>query len=123
MQSLFVGLSVLIASFTLLAQSPPTLDVIKLGPLHSGDWLQIRVQEPHSITGVAHLNMTFLILNDGGIDLPQLGKVPAAGLTVSGLRQAPETRYDQNGYDVTVTVVFMKEPPRAVPRINFPSRG
>jgi protein involved in polysaccharide export with SLBB domain len=66
--------------------------------------------------------MTFLILNDGSIDLPLLGNVPAAGSTVSGLQQALEMRYAQEGYDVTVTVTFMKEPPRGAPRITFPNR-
>jgi protein involved in polysaccharide export with SLBB domain len=123
MKSLFVGLSVLFSSLTLLAQSPPAFDAIKLGPLHSGDWLQIRVQEPYPVTADTNLNMTFRVLNDGSIDLPILGRVPAAGLTVSGLRQALETRYAAKDYDVTVTVIFMKDPPRWVPRISFPDRG
>ena len=62
----------------------------------------------------------FLILSDGTFELPLLGKVQAAGLTVSGLRQALETRYAARDYDVTVAVIFMKAPPLAVPRIRFP---
>jgi protein involved in polysaccharide export with SLBB domain len=102
---LLAGLTLLCLTVSVLAQTPIKLDLFKLSPLHSGDWLFITIYE---LDGVAvYSGASVLIRDDGSIDVPSLGKAQAAGLTVVRLREVLQTQFD-----AVVTVTFMKDPPR-----------
>ena len=89
-----VALMLLCVQSSLLAQNLPMMGVPRLGKLVPGDTLSVTVfRQPEYLNGTMNLRLRLGVLDDGTISLPLLGKVPAAGLTISELNTALQERY------------------------------
>ena len=89
-----VALMLLCVQSSLLAQNIPMMGVPRLGKLVPGDTLSVTIfRQPESLNGMMNLRLRLGVLDDGTISLPLLGKVPAAGLTISELNTALQERY------------------------------
>jgi polysaccharide export outer membrane protein len=94
------------------------MGVPRLGKLVPGDTLSVTVfRQPEYLNGRMNLRLRVGVLDDGTINLPLLGKVPAAGLTISELNTTLHERYktyfnnpphgDTMGTPPHVTVLFL----------------
>ena len=89
-----VALMLLCVQSSLLAQNIPMMGVSRLGKLVPGDTLSVTVfRQPEYLNGTMNLRLRLGVLDDGTISLPLLGKVPAAGVTISELNTALQERY------------------------------
>jgi protein involved in polysaccharide export with SLBB domain len=89
-----VVLMILCVQSSLLAQNLPVMGVPKLGKLVPGDTLSLTLfRQPEYLSGRMDLRLRVGVLDDGTISLPLLGKVPAAGLTMSELNTALQESY------------------------------
>jgi protein involved in polysaccharide export with SLBB domain len=89
-----VALMLLCIQSSLLAQNLPMMGVPRLGKLVPGDTLSVTVfRQPEYLNGRMDLRLRVGVLDDGTISLPLLGKVPAAGLTISDLNTALQESY------------------------------
>jgi len=89
-----VALMLLCVQSSLLAQNLPMMGVPRLGKLVPGDTLSVTVfRQPEYLNGTINLRLRLGVLDDGTISLPLLGKVPAAGLTISELNTALQESY------------------------------
>jgi protein involved in polysaccharide export with SLBB domain len=87
----------LLAHISLFAQNMPWLPVPKLGKLVPGDTLRIGIFRPREdkLDGVWNLTLTVGVLDDGTISVPELGKVPAGGLSIIELNSTLQQRYTE----------------------------
>lgn len=89
-----VALMLLCVQSSLLAQNLPMMWVPRFGKLVPGDTLSVILfRQQEYLNGIMNLNLRVGVLEDGTISLPELGKVPAAGLTISELNTALQERY------------------------------
>jgi protein involved in polysaccharide export with SLBB domain len=90
-----LALLLLVCDMALFAQNMPWMPVPKLGKLLPGDTLRIGIFRPREdkLDGVWNLALTVAVLDDGTITVPELGKVPAAGISITELNSVLQQRY------------------------------
>src|SRR5262245_17552627 len=93
MRILFTAVGICIFSVALFAQGRLRLPPIKIGPLKAGETLAVRAFGPRPLNvGSFNVWTSLRIGDDGKMNLPFVGEVQAAGLTVPELQRIVESR-------------------------------
>jgi hypothetical protein len=87
----------LVGHISLCAQDMPWMPVPKLGKLVPGDTLRIGIYRPREdkLDGVWNLTLTVGVFDDGTITVPELGRVRAAGMSITELNSTLQQRYTE----------------------------
>src|SRR5688572_13265093 len=102
---LFVALTLLSFTTSVIAQDAPQRSLFKLGSLESGDTLMISVTKSLTIRAVVRDDGKLALPGNARerFGVPELRSITAGGLTISQLYRLLEERYGENN----VTVWFL----------------